>query len=207
MCQDDRQLGAQEAHALADGDAALQHEGTDLIDDAGALRNEPLAHPMQRLKVELIGRLGGDELHRRALHRLGDRFGIVEVVLLPLRIGPHILCRHQPGIVAERGELAGEMMRPDACLHADEARREVGQSRLDLTARPLLAQHDRTALVMADDVERVLADVDADYGDLGACCLGMGVLLLMQPPASVARWRGRSTGRTIHYRSSRPRSD
>src|SRR5262245_30613274 len=35
--QDDRQLGAQKADALAHGDAALQHEGTDLIDDAGAL--------------------------------------------------------------------------------------------------------------------------------------------------------------------------
>ena len=61
------------------------------------------------------------------------------------------------------------MMRPDACLHADETGRQVGKPRLDLTARPFLAQHDRTALVMADDVERVLADVDADHGDLGAC--------------------------------------
>jgi hypothetical protein len=31
----------------------------------------------------LIGRLGGEEFHRRALHRLGDRFGVAEVVLLP----------------------------------------------------------------------------------------------------------------------------
>jgi hypothetical protein len=29
---------------------------------------------------------------------------------------------------------------------------------------PLLAQHDGTALILANDVERVLADIDADYG-------------------------------------------
>jgi hypothetical protein len=113
--------------------------------------------------------LGGDELHRRSLHSFRNRLGIVEVVLLPLGIGPHILRRHQPRVVPEPAELAGEMMRPHACLHADETRRHVGEPRLDLTARPFLAQHDRTALVMADDVERVLADVDADHGDLGAC--------------------------------------
>ena len=61
------------------------------------------------------------------------------------------------------------MMRPDASLHADETGRYVGEPRLDLTARPLLAQDDRATAIVADDVERVLADVDADYGDLGAC--------------------------------------
>jgi hypothetical protein len=49
---------------------------------------------VQRLQVELIGGLAGNELHRGALYRFGDRLGIAEVVLLPLRIGPHVLCRH-----------------------------------------------------------------------------------------------------------------
>ena len=31
------------------------------------------------------------ELHRRALHRLGDRLRVAEVVLLPSRVGTHIL--------------------------------------------------------------------------------------------------------------------
>jgi hypothetical protein len=82
--QDDRQLGAQEAQALAHRDALFQHEGTDLINDAGALRDEPLAHPMKSLKVELIGRLGSDELHRRSLHRLRNRLRIVKSFFCPL---------------------------------------------------------------------------------------------------------------------------
>jgi hypothetical protein len=152
---------------------------------------------VQRLKVELIGGLNGNELHCRPLHRFGNRLGIVEVVLLPLGIGPHILCRHQSGIVPERGELAAEMMCPDASLHADQTGWEVGEPRLDLTSRPLLANDDRAAAIMADHVERVLADVDADYGDLGACCLGHGRAPVDAAPAQRGSLAGQEHGRTI----------
>jgi hypothetical protein len=47
-------------------------------------------------------------------------------------------------------------------------------------------------------VERVLADVDTDHGDLGVCCLGMGVLLVMQAQSSVSRRQGRSTAGPSH---------
>ena len=62
-----------------------------------------------------IGSLRRHKLHRWTLHCFGDRFGISEVVLLrsarsagatsSLGIGPHVLCRHQPGIVAKGIEL------------------------------------------------------------------------------------------------------
>jgi hypothetical protein len=68
--------------------------------------------------------------------------------------------------MAERGELAGEIVCTDARLHADQARRQIGKPSLDLAARPLLAEDDRTTTIVANHVERVLADVDADHGDL-----------------------------------------
>src|SRR5215472_2483626 len=40
-----------------------------------------------------LGQPGRDELHGRALHRLGDRLGVAEVILLPPRVGPHIAAR------------------------------------------------------------------------------------------------------------------
>ncbi len=40
---------------------------------AGALADQPLAHAVKGLQVELIAGLGGDEPHRRTLHRFGDR--------------------------------------------------------------------------------------------------------------------------------------
>ena len=54
------------------------------------------------------------------------------------------------------------MMRADAGLHADQARRHVGKACFHLATRPLLTQHNCTALIEADDMERVLADIDAD---------------------------------------------
>jgi hypothetical protein len=39
------------------------------------------------------------------------------------------------------------MMRADASLQPDQTGRHIGQPRFDLTARPLLAQHDSAALV------------------------------------------------------------
>src|SRR5205814_8892447 len=97
-----------------------------------------------------------DELHGRALDSLGDGFRISEVILLSLRIGAHVFRWHQAGVVAKHLELATEMMRADAGLHTDQARRQVGEPRFDLAASLLLPLHDGTALIMTNDVERVL---------------------------------------------------
>jgi hypothetical protein len=45
------------------------------------------------------------------------------------------------------------MMRADAGFHSDQAPRHVGQTCLDLATRPLLPQHDRAALIKANNVE------------------------------------------------------
>ena len=68
--------------------------------------------------------------------------------------------------MAEAGKLAGEVVRTDARLHANQARRKIGEPCLDLAARPLPAQGDRATTIVANYVERVLADIDTDHGDL-----------------------------------------
>jgi hypothetical protein len=67
---------------------------------------------VQGLQVELLGSLGGNEFHGRALHRLGNRLGITEVVLLSLGIRPNVFRRHRPGIVTKRLQFVTDMMRP-----------------------------------------------------------------------------------------------
>ena len=89
------------------------------------------------------------------------------------------------------------MMRTDTGLHADQAGRHVGKPRLDLTARPLLAQHDRAALVEADDVERVLADVDADHGDLRCLLSWAWACSSDAAPCQRRSLTGQEHGRTI----------
>jgi len=87
--------------------------------------------------------------------------------------------------VAKAIEFTTEMVRANAGLHADQARRQVGKSGLHLPARPLLAQHNGTTLIVAHDVERVLADIDADDGDGSLGSLGHGVLLVVGAPCQL----------------------
>src|SRR5450432_934922 len=109
-----------------------------------------------------------------------------------------IFGRHQPGIVTKRCEFAAQVMCADAGFHADQARRYIGEPRFHLATRPLLPQHDGAARIVAHDVERVLADIDADHGDRGIGCLRHGLLLVLAPLASFACWRGRSTAGPSH---------
>ena len=152
---------------------------------------------MQGLQVELLDRLGGDKSHRWALHCLGDCLGIAEIILLSLRIRTHEFRRHQPGIVTETLELATEMMRTDAGLHADQARRHVGEPCFHLATRPFLPQRDCAALIETYDVERVLADIDAEHGDRSVEFLRHGVLLVFGAPCQRNVLAGREHGRTI----------
>src|SRR5215469_13455055 len=93
-----------------------------------------------------------------------------------LRVGADVLRQHQPGIVAKQSEPAAQMMGTDTGLHADRACRHVGQPCLHLAARPLLPQRDGATPIEADDVKRVLADIDTDRRDHTVMLSRHGVL-------------------------------
>src|SRR3989442_12745223 len=99
-------------------------------------------------------------------------------------------------------------MRADAGLHADPTRRQIGEPGLHLATRPLLPQHDGTALILANDVERVLADIDADYGGGrggGVCHVVLPVFSCPRPYLFVG-WGGGRRGTTL-YGEERRRCD
>ena len=64
--------------------------------------------------------------------------------------------------MAECFKLAADMMSPRAGLQTDEAARNSRQPTLDLAARELDPEDDRAALIEADEVEDVLANIEAD---------------------------------------------
>ena len=152
---------------------------------------------MQCLQIQLLRGLGRHKLHRRALYGFGNRFGIIEVVLLSLAIGADIFRRHQPGIVTKRCEFAAQVMCADAGFHANQARRYIGEPRFHLATRPLLPEHDSAARIVAHNVKRVLADIDADRGDRGIGCLRHDVLLVFGAPCQLRLLAGQEHGRTI----------
>jgi len=74
------------------------------------------------------------------------------------------LRRDQTNIVSKRGEPTADVVSPRAGFHADQAARNVGPA-LELSARALQLQNDRPALIEADKMEAILAEIDADRAD------------------------------------------
>src|SRR6266487_5868262 len=66
-------------------------------------------------------------------------------------------------------------------LHADQAARNIGETAFELTTGYLLLQDDYTALVKADEVERVLTEVDPDRGDDSSGLLRCAHRMLLEP--------------------------
>src|SRR5205823_13043578 len=99
-----------------------------------------------------------------------------------------ILGRHQSRVVAERLQLAAQVMGADAGLHADEAGWHVGEPGFELPARQLLAQHDGAPLVEANEMEDVLADVDAEHGNGAFGLARHGGLLCSWAPRSMREY-------------------
>jgi hypothetical protein len=64
--------------------------------------------------------------------------------------------------VAKQSEPAAEMMGANTGFHADQASWHVGEPCLHLATQLLLPQHDCPTPIEADDVERVLADIDTE---------------------------------------------
>src|SRR4051812_27107670 len=95
------------------------------------------------------------------------------------------------------------MMCADAGLHADQARRQVAKPGFHLATRPLLSQHQGSTAILANQMERVLADIDADDGDFATVFLGHGVLRCLRCP-SPAWTTGRAGARPDHPISRSP---
>jgi len=77
------------------------------------------------------------------------------------------LRRHRPGIVTKRLKPATEMMRTDTDLDA----RMEAKLAANWLRDHFLMQHNGAALILAGDMESILADIDTDYGDCSVGCL------------------------------------
>lgn len=123
---------------------------------------------MRGLQLELLARLERDEPHRRAAPGFRDRLGIVEVVLVRLHKGLHVLRWVDPNLVPRVREDPAPMLGPAAGLHGhDRPWRRRGE-RTQFCAGESLLQDDGAVAVETDEVKPALAEVDADDVGLGA---------------------------------------
>lgn len=70
--EDGRRLVAQGGAAFREGNAALQHEAADLVDERGAPLHQAIPHAVQCLEIELVARLDRHEAHVLASDGFGD---------------------------------------------------------------------------------------------------------------------------------------
>lgn len=100
------------------------------------------------------------------LARFGDCFSVVEVVLVGLQIGLNKLCRDDPDNVSGALESPPPELRAWTRLDSDNARCQ-GRNKLgELAAAELLPVDRFATFIHGDNVEPVLAKVDADNVDL-----------------------------------------
>jgi hypothetical protein len=137
-----------------------------LIDHRGAPRDETRGEPMDGLQIQLLHGLEWHEPHGRPLDGLANRFGIQQIIFLRLDERLHVLGRNQPHVVSLRDQHPPEVVRAAAGLHSHETGRQIRQRPNQLRARALSPNDNPASGIKADEVKAVLADVNADRGNL-----------------------------------------
>jgi hypothetical protein len=84
-------------------------------------------------------------------------------------------------------QFAAEVMGSDAGLDADQARWRVREPSADLAAHPSLAHDDGATLIHADDVKRILADINASAQR--PSCVDSEPIGVAWRPCSLIPWR------------------
>src|SRR4051794_36510934 len=93
--------------------------------------------------------------------------------------------------MAERTELASHIVRRHASFDSDQAPRHIGEPGRDPAAGNLLPQNDCPLVVEADQMQGVLACIDANgVSDCSGCLMGHGdvLLVLLGPRSSSERF-------------------
>src|SRR5262249_9465158 len=147
---------------LTDGDSALDQEAADLIGHSRALADEARTHAMESQQVHLLRRLDAYEPHRRPLHG----FGVAIVILVVLEERLHVLRRDEAYLMTKGFEWPADMVRSRTGLHADQTGWNIGEPPFELSARDSQLQDDCAAPVEANQVEGVLANINADRRDV-----------------------------------------
>ena len=78
----------------------LEQERPHLVDHGRALYDDALAHPVERLQLQLLGRLQRDAPYAGAAARFRDGGGIMEIVLIRLHVRLHELRGQQAHLMA-----------------------------------------------------------------------------------------------------------
>ena len=92
--------------------------------------------------------------------------GIGGIILLPGDVGLHVGCWDHPCIMAQLSDLAGPVMRRGTRLHANDARRELGEEAQHLLATQLFLKHWAALCICPMDLENPFCQIKPHCRDL-----------------------------------------
>jgi len=111
---------------LREGHAALEQEGSQLVDDGRSSCDETIPDAMKSLQIQLVVCLDRNEAHVLPVDNFSNRLGIKKVVLVGLHKWLHELSWDQLDIVALLLQRAPKEVSPRTCLHPDQRDLYVG---------------------------------------------------------------------------------
>jgi hypothetical protein len=145
--------------------ATLEKKAAKLVDDRGAVADEPAANPMQRLKIELLRALDRHKSHGRSLHCLCNGLGVAIVVLLPFAEGLYVLSWDQPNVMTKGRESTTNVVCTGAGFDPHETWLEVSHVPLQSPPRQLLAHDHFPTRIHSNEVKATLAEIHSDCSD------------------------------------------
>src|SRR6516165_4149992 len=119
---------------------------------------------MEGLKIELVLCLLAHGAQIRSQRRLSNSLGVIVIVLLSLHERLHIDRRDDPRLVAQLTQGPADKVCAEACLHADDARRQSFEGLHERQSLDLATKSNFAVRAKTNDVEDFFADVDADRG-------------------------------------------
>src|SRR5277367_4058322 len=158
--KDLRHTLAQLGRALREHQAALQQEGTQLVDHRRSSCDQAVAHTMQRLQIELVICLDRDETHVLSIDSLRDSFCIKEVVLVGLHKWPHELSRNELHVMALFTQSTTKKVRSGTCLQADQRGLQVRCENNQLPLGELLLQQHLAVIAERNQVKGRLTKIN-----------------------------------------------
>jgi hypothetical protein len=157
VLKDLRHTLAQLGRALPEYQAALQQEGTQLVDHGRSSCDQAVAHTMQSLQIELVICLDRHKSHVLAAHCLSDRLCIEEVVLVGLHKRLHKLSRNQLHIMALFKQDTTKEVSTRTRLQADQRGLQVRCESNQLPLGELLLQQHHAVITERHQVKARLA--------------------------------------------------
>src|SRR5262245_40973454 len=153
---------AKGAGSRPDRDPLLDEKGSDLVDRCRATRHQSRPDAMTGLQIELVLAFLLHRTQVRPQRGLGNRLGIVVIVLLPFNERSDVDRWDDPRLVSQSAEHSADKMRAQTSFHANDTRWQLLERVFETESSDLLTKGDLPIDTQSDDVKNLLADIDTD---------------------------------------------